>query len=123
MLKGKIRVLRAAFVVGLMGLAACGTGYREGAAATADPGSAAHRVAIVAIAAEMHASACKLGEASDRCEALFEELQPEVTLCVEVPGCEDALMEQFLDGESDEVAAWVALAGFEASMNKFVRDR
>lgn len=37
----KIKVLRAGLVVSLMGLAACGTGYREGAAADAEAGSEA----------------------------------------------------------------------------------
>ena len=123
MSEDRIRVLRAGFFVSLMGLAACGTGYREGAAAEAEAGSEVHGEAMVAIAKELHGSECTVFAMSDRCEALFAELTHEVTRCSGAPGCDDALG-QSLEGEPDEVSAFVASAGFATAMKSlFQRPR
>ncbi len=110
MFNRKIWVLRAGFVVALLGLAACGTGYREGAAADTEPGSEAHGEAIVAIAREMRAGECKIGSgAGDSCRALYAELTSELLRCYlnARGGCDDTL-EHSLEGEPDEVSAYVA---------------
>lgn len=70
MLEKKTGLLHAGFVVGLIGLTACGTGYREGAAAEAELGSEAHRQATFAIIRELHRSECMLFDGDDSCPAV-----------------------------------------------------
>ena len=103
MLKKRTGLLHAGFVVGLIGLTACGTGYREGAAAEAELGSEAHRQATFAIIRELHRSECMLFDGDDSCPALWVEFKIEMGRCLEVPACLDALA-QSMEGESSEVS-------------------
>ena len=120
-MKKRIGILRTGCVVGLMGLTACGMGYREGAAAKAEPGSDAHGEAIVAIAREIN-DECVLGNASERCHALLDELEPEMPRCLQARGCEGALA-QALEGEPEEVAAYIGLAGLTGALSGARSDR
>ena len=118
--KGRVRARRArlgdaGLVLGLVVLAGCGTGYREGAAGGFDAGSDAHGEAIVAIAREMGARECTVFGATDQCDALRRELTRELNRCSTGVGCSEALAAA-AEGEAEEVTGYLAISGIEASM-------
>ena len=111
-------------LLGLLVLAGCGTGYREGAAADMDAGSDAHGEAIVAIAREMNASECGVFaflDATESCSALRRELTRELERCQRAAVCDEAL-DASVEGEALEVAGHLAVVRGEVSM-KAVRER
>lgn len=115
--------VHAGLLISLLGLAGCGAGYREGAAAGMTAGTAAHGEAIVAIAGKMHKVGCVVGGSNDdRCDVLGKELTQELARCLDATGCDDALAEA-LDGEPEEVAGFVAMGSLAAAMKSAVTPR
>ena len=115
------RLCGVGLLAGLLVMAGCGTGYREGAAGSEDAGSAAHGEAIVAIAREMSERECAVFGATDSCKDLRRELTQELARCSTATGCDQALAAS-VDGEAEQVAAYLAVSGLEASM-KALGDR